>query len=185
MIRGIASDREKGLKWIYLTHKEKVCSYVLSNNGNVDEAKDIYQEALIAFYENVKSGRFKGDSTIGTYLYAIARFKWLNQLKRKGMVLEHQKHIEPVDSYAESPLVDIINKEKKDKVLSILGQLGESCKQLLVESIYHNTPMKDLVADGVYSSEQIARNKKYKCMKKLKALLTESPELVEILRSNA
>lgn len=158
---------------------------MLSNNGNVDEAKDIYQEALIAFYENVKSGRFKGDSTIGTYLYAIARFKWLNQLKRKGMVLEHQKHIEPVDSYAESPLVDIINKEKKDKVLSILGQLGESCKQLLVESIYHNTPMKDLVADGVYSSEQIARNKKYKCMKKLKALLTESPELVEILRSNA
>ena len=43
--------------------------------------------------------------------------------------------------------------------------------------------MKEIVEQGDYSSEQIARNKKYKCLKKLKELIAEKPQLIQILKS--
>jgi RNA polymerase sigma factor (sigma-70 family) len=160
-----------------------VCSYILKNSGTVDEAKDVYQETIIAFYENVRDKKFKGESAISTYLYAIAKFKWLNQLKKKGIMVAHHEKLKPEDSFYKSPLANIIDKEQKELVVEVLAQLGNSCKNLLIESIYHNKSMKKIVEEGNFSSEQIARNKKYKCLKRLKELLIEKPQLVKILRA--
>jgi RNA polymerase sigma factor (sigma-70 family) len=162
-----------------------VYSYVISNNGSKVEAKDIYQDAIIAFYENVRDGKFTGErSTISTYVYAIAKFKWLNQLKRKGVITEFHQKIELPNDFIESPLSELIHKEQKDLVLDVLAKLGATCKSLLVESIYHNKTMKEIVAETSFSNEQIARNKKYKCMKQLKKLIAENPHLIKILKFN-
>ena len=183
MILSSTPERDKALKIIYETNKDKVCSYILKNYGTVEEAKDVYQETIIAFYENVKDKKFKGESTISTYLYSIAKFKWLNQLKKKGVMAAHHEKLKPESEFYKSPLANIIDKEQKDLVVEILAQLGSNCKNLLIESIYHNKSMKEIVEEGNFSNEQIARNKKYKCMKRLKELLTEKPQLVKILRA--
>ncbi len=155
----------------------------MTNNGNEDEAKDIYQDSVIVFYENVRDGKFKGESAISTYLYAVAKFKWLNQLKRKGMKASHHEQISQNREFEQSPLLALIDQEQKDQIMGILKQLGLQCKRLLIDSIYHNKSMKEIVSESEFSSEQIARNKKYKCMQKLKALLLEKPELVKILKA--
>lgn len=173
------------MKTIYNDNKDTIYSYVISNKGSKVEAKDIYQETVIAFYENVRDGKFDGErSTISTYVYAIAKFKWLNQLKRKGVMNEFHQKIELPNDFVESPLSELIHKEQKDLVLNLLAQLGATCKSLLVDSIYHNKTMKEIVAETSFSNEQIARNKKYKCMKQLKKLIAENPHLIKILKFN-
>jgi RNA polymerase sigma factor (sigma-70 family) len=183
LIKGSKAEREKALGVIYKSNKEKVCSYILGNSGSQDEAKDIFQEAVIAFYENVRDGKFKEESAIGTYLYSIAKFKWLNQLK-KNQVRTHHHEKAIREEFTESPLATILEDEQKKGVLDVLGQLGVICQQLLIETIYHNTSMKELAESGGYSSEQVVRNKKYKCLQKLKELIHAKPALIAVLKGN-
>ncbi|PHS63304.1 MAG: hypothetical protein COB12_09780 [Flavobacterium sp.] len=183
MIKGNSHKREKALRIIYQINKEKVCSYIRSNSGREEEAKDVFQETIIAFYENVLNDKFKGDSTISTYLYSIARFKWLNQIKKNNIRMLHDTETVNTENFYKSPLATIIDDEKKAHIIEVFGSVGNQCKRLLIDSIYHNKSMKEIVEQGDYSSEQIARNKKYKCLKKLKELIAEKPQLIQILKS--
>jgi len=182
-MKGSKEQRDKALGFIYRYNKEKVCSFVLSNSGSEDEAKDVFQEAVIAFYENVRDGKFKGESAISTYLYSITRFKWLNQIKKNTIRKGHQEGVEQ-DQFTESPLATLIEGERKAGVLEVLEQLGASCKKLLIENIYHGASMKEIANNSSYSSEQIVRNKKYKCLQKLKELIRAIPALIKVLKGN-
>jgi len=183
LMRESKAERDKALGAIYRSNKEKICSYILGNNGSIDEAKDVFQEAMIAFYENVRDGKFKGESTISTYLYSIAKFKWLNQIKKNQVRTAHYDKYER-EEFSKGPLAKIIEGEKKKGVLELLAQLGETCKQLLIENLYHNASMKEIAESGNFSSEQVVRNKKYKCLQKLKELIIAKPALIQVLKGN-
>ena len=85
------------------------------------------------------------------------------------------------DRWKLGPMASLISGEEKKMVLEVLSLVGDQCKELLIATIYHEMTMKDVVAQGNYSNEQIARNKKYKCLKRLKELVAERPELTKNL----
>jgi len=182
-MRGSKTQRNEALEAIYRNNIEKACSYILANNGSTDEAKDVFQEAMVAFYENVRNGKFKGESTISTYLYSIAKFKWLNQIKKNQVRTAHYDRYEQ-EEFSDGPLATLIEDEKKKGILELLNQLGEACKRLLIENIYHNASMKEIAKSGNFSSEQVVRNKKYKCLQKLKEIISANPALIQVLKGN-
>ena len=184
MILSGNASRNKALETIYRENREKVFAYIVSNSGTQDQAKDILQESVIALYENVRDGRFKGESAIGTYLYSIARFKWLNEIKKMSTRTSHHMEMRSKEDFDPGPLATLLDAERQGEIHEILASLGERCKELLIQSIYHNASMKEIAAEGGYSSEQIVRNTKYKCLKKLKELIAEKPQLATILRNH-
>lgn len=184
LLKGGNPGRNQALELVYQQNRGRIFGYVLSNSGTTEEATDIFQETVIAFYENVKQDIFKGESAISTYLYSIARFKWLNQIKKNKVRDEHHNTLEPGEQKQDGQLTTLIKNEKRSQVLEVIALLGADCKTILVESIYHQTSMKDIAAAGNFSSEQVVRNKKYKCIKKLKELIKDRPALIKILRSD-
>ncbi len=182
MMQSNSQQRDKALRHIYTANRERICSFIMSNSGSADEAKDIFQETVIAFYENVRDQKFKGESAISTYLYSIARFKWLNQLKKNKTRDFHHQELE-TDEFDRSTLARMINEEEKAGILEVLTKLGDVCKKILIESLYHNASMKEITAQGNFSSEQVVRNKKYKCLQKLKQLIVERPKLINVLKA--
>lgn len=176
-------ERNGALEKIYHQNRDKIISMVLTNNGNHDQAKDIFQESMIAFYENVKKEFFKGESSISTYLYSIARFKWLNEIKKNNVREDHHIKASDFKDIEKSPLSIIVNDEKEAKIIDVLKLLGDNCKKLLIASIYHNQTMKEIVKELNYTNEQVARNKKYKCIKNLKELIAKRPQLLKILKA--
>lgn len=175
---GAAADEV--LRYIYLQNRIVVLDFVKKNNGSLEEAKDIFQEAMMVFYENVQQGKFKGESALASYIYSIARFIWLNRLKRKGIgqkIIETQK----ASDISESFLPGFLEKEKHKQVLGIFEKLGADCKKVLVLNIYQYFNMQEIAQEMNYDNEQIARNKKYKCLKKLKNMIAEKPGMVDFL----
>ncbi|MEO1260469.1 MAG: sigma-70 family RNA polymerase sigma factor [Bacteroidota bacterium] len=171
---------DAALRQVYVQHRMLILDFVKKNNGSAEEAKDVFQESVTAFYENVKQGRFKGDSAVSSYLYSIARFNWLNRLKRKGVgkkILETHKAAEVTESF----LPRFLEKEKERQVLGVFEKLGGDCKKVLVLHIYQFLSMQEIAATMNYDSDQVARNKKYKCLKKLKELIAQHPEMIEFL----
>ena len=141
---------------------------ILSKGGSKEDAKDIFQEALIIFYEKVTNSEFKLTSAIGTYLYSVSRFLWKDELlKRKGKTAVDVTFEFTSEEAAEFQLA--IEREVKFKQIeSVLTQLGDKCLRLLKMFYYEGLSMSVIASKVGLKSEKIAKNQKYKCLERAK-----------------
>ncbi|MGG2309976.1 RNA polymerase sigma factor, partial [Salmonella enterica] len=80
----LANNDSKAIETIYKENFNVVQAFILNNNGSYDEARDIFQEAMIALYEKAQSDSFVLTSKINTYVYSICRRLWLKRLQQLG-----------------------------------------------------------------------------------------------------
>ncbi len=164
------------VRHLYEQYFEALAHFIRNNSGGNEDAEDFFQEALVVFINVVRKDKFRGDSTIKTFLYAIIRNLWLNELKRRGKAdaRENAYHDQQEHTYT-PPLVS--ENETTQRIVTFFSQLGDNCKKILVMHYYQNYSMKDIAQAMRYESEQVARNAKYKCSKKLTTMLDSSPAL--------
>ena len=67
--------------------------------------------------------------------------------------------------------------------MRLVGELGETCRKILLLFYYENRSMKEILDATEYENEQVVRNKKYKCLKQLEQMITENPILKQTLKN--
>ncbi len=168
------------LQYLYKSYYKMAVSIIKSNSGNEYEAADIFQDALISFYESVQKEKFRGDSTIKTYLYSTVRNLWLTRLKKES------RNVDVKSDYNEIKL-SVAGKngfeEEQPEILlkEIIKKTGEQCKELLRLYYYENKSMKEITVLMNFSNENSTKTQKYKCMKKLIQYLDTHPDLKKSL----
>jgi RNA polymerase sigma factor (sigma-70 family) len=150
-----------------------VQSLILNNNGTSDDARDIFQEAMIVLYEKVKTGSFELNCLIKTYLYSVCRRLWLkrlSQLQRISPEVEMLEETVPVEE-------DLDHHEQKNLDFQVMEKsmmhLGEPCKSLLEAYYLQKKNMVEIAASFGYTNADNAKNQKYKCLMRLKKLFKE------------
>ncbi|MGZ3756044.1 MAG: sigma-70 family RNA polymerase sigma factor [Mucilaginibacter sp.] len=147
-----------------------VLQLVINNNGDEDDAKDIYQEAIIVLYNKVKGGDFELSSKLKTYIYSICRRLWLkrlSQLNRYGGDIRDFQEYLPVDDEVE------LHSDKDiqfDKMEAALQLLGEPCKTIMEDFYIYNRSMQEICDRFGYTNADNAKTQKYKCLQRLKKL---------------
>jgi len=58
LLKGLANNDSKAIDTIYKDNFNMVQALILNNNGSYDDARDIFQEAIITLYEKAKSESF-------------------------------------------------------------------------------------------------------------------------------
>ena len=170
LLKGLANDDSKAIETIYKDNFNMVQAFILNNNGSYDDARDIFQEAMIALYEKAKSESFVLTSKINTYVYSICRRLWLKRLQQLG------RYSNQIDGFEETiPIEDDIEiHEKRNAEFAImdraLNSLGEPCKSLLEGYYIKKLDMQTLAKDFGYTNADNAKNQKYKCLIRLKKL---------------
>lgn len=76
-------QQHKALVKLY-AHLPKVERMVRNHGGTRADAKDLFQDALIILLGKAKDEAFVLTCSIGTYLYAICRNRWQEELRRRG-----------------------------------------------------------------------------------------------------
>lgn len=186
IVEAIRSERnlDATIRHLYQAHFDAFANYIRSNSGKDEDAEDFFQEALVVFIKSIKKDKFRGDSSIKTFLYAILRNLWLNELKRRNKAsVRETTYYEQGEKEEEAAYGVTYEKETTQQILAFFEQLGENCKKILVMWYYQNMSMKDIALAMHYDSEQVARNTKYKCGKKLLAILDSNPTLKEAFRN--
>ena len=170
LLKGLARNDTKAVETIYKENFSLIQSLVINNNGSADDARDIFQEAMIVLYENAKNDSFVLTCKITTYLYSICRRLWLKrlqQMSRYGSKVEGMEEIVPVEE-------DLEIHERRDADFSIMeramGSLGEPCKSLLEAYYLQKKGMTEIAQDFGYTNADNAKNQKYKCLMRLKKL---------------
>lgn len=165
----IKTNDELVLKQLYVQNYKKVEQHILMNNGSIDQAKDTYQEAFIAVWRNVKSGKFeaRNESALQGYLYQVAKNKWTDYLRSAQF-----KKTGKLPAQWESSDSDAAPDEKDQQLRQVMGafkQLGAACQELLSHFYFEKKSVRE-IAQSLDIEEASARNKKYRCMQQLKAL---------------
>lgn len=170
VILGILNNSDSVLKRLYLAYFPMILQLVINNNGNEDDAKDIYQEAIIVLYNKVKRGDFELSSKLKTYLYSICRRLWLKRLKQMN---RYGGDIKDFEDYL--PVEDEVEKHQDrdmqlNKMADALKLLGEPCKTIMEDFYMHSKSMQDICERFGYTNADNAKTQKYKCLQRLKKL---------------
>jgi RNA polymerase sigma factor (sigma-70 family) len=179
-----AARLDAAITFLYRQHFEILCTHIEQNQGSRQDAEDIFQEALVAFINLVQKNKFRGEAGIKTFLFAINKNMWLNELKRRGRAVARETIFENEKQTADPGINNIITgREARLQMLAVMDKLGETCRKILLAFYYENLAMKEIVKTMDYENEQVLRNKKYKCLKNLEQLLTNNPLLAQTLKA--
>jgi RNA polymerase sigma factor (sigma-70 family) len=136
-----------------------------------DDLSDIYQDTIIAFYENILSGKLTElTSSLKTYVFSIGKYSIYNKLKKanKTITLDRQ-HLENLD--LEAIDFQFEHTEKSSLVKEAMLKLGERCRKILVLFYYHSYSIEALKHELEYKNENVVRSHKSRCLKNLKDLI--------------
>jgi RNA polymerase sigma factor (sigma-70 family) len=174
VVLGILNNSEDALNRLYTGYFPMVLQFILNNNGDEDDAKDVYQEAIIILYNKIKSGDFELSSKLKTYIYSVCRRIWLKKLSQQSKKTNNLSDFEDVVAVE----VDVEHHEEIDlqfqKMGSALEDLGEPCKTIIQDFYINNLSMQDICEKFGYTNTDNAKTQKYKCLQRLKKLFFQS-----------
>ena len=177
-IDGILNNNPKVLNEIYQKYSKPITNLITSNNGTIEDAKDVFQEGLIVLFRKVHEPDFQLTSGFLTYFYSICKYIWSNrQKKRRLKIVEIDKVPEPIDKFSIEK--DIIKKERCDFYIKKFNLLSEGCQQVLT-LFYEGSKMKKIAEKMGFASANYAAKRKHKCKEKLMKLITEDEYYNEI-----
>ncbi|MFK8005213.1 MAG: RNA polymerase sigma factor [Saprospiraceae bacterium] len=165
---------DQAFTFIYQNYFGMIEKFTLSNNGKVDDAEDIFQDALIIFFNQVKNKNLKLTCSLPTYLYSICRNLWLKKLRKNKRTTELTDVIKQYVTIGENHFDILIKEEESSIVAQMLDQIGKDCKKVLLFFYFEKNRMSEIAEKMNLANEQVAKNKKLNCMKKLKTLVKGS-----------
>jgi RNA polymerase sigma factor (sigma-70 family) len=162
LLNGLISRDERILGEYYVSYFQSVRRFVLSNKGNDEDARDLFQDVLMVLFQKARDEHFKLTCALGTYLYSVSKFLWLKELdKRKWISHRSVDHEDFIDMDSDIALIS----EKNERLVfyrKFFEKLSSGCRKVLtlfIEgfSIAEITMMMD------YKSEQHTKNRRYRC----------------------
>lgn len=168
-------DNNKAFIMLYKKYFEMVYAMIRLNNGYRREAEDVFQDTMVALYQNVRKGLFKGESRLSTYIYSIAKYRWLKQMKkfRREELFEDLSYFEAcyeTQVWQENgKLLKLMN--------SVLDQIDLRCRLLLKYFYFDKLSYAEISKELGFLNDETAKSKKFRCIQKIIKLLENNSEL--------
>lgn len=152
-------------------------SHVQKNSGTEQDAKDLFQEALIVLYRKVYDPAFHLSSTVETFIFAVGKKKWLYELRKRKKNVSIMEAIDESNNYDINEILH--EKEKIELYLKHFKNLTEGCGNILTLA-FKGMKMKNIANELNFGSEGYARKRKHECQEKLINLIKEDPLFGEL-----
>jgi len=177
ILAGIRNCDEKVVAAVYSECFMSIRHLVTYNHGTPDEAKDLFQDALVIVCERLQAENLELSCSFNTFLYAIARNLWFRRLAERGKTIYLDQEV-PDDSLSpeKNPVVAITTREEK----MVLYQrhydtLTESCKKI-IRLMLKRASTEDIMKAMGFSSVAYTRKRKYQCKHSLIKRIKSDPD---------
>jgi len=159
------SQREAFFTSLYEKAFYAFASFVARRGGSIEETQDIFQDALVIYYEKSVSGLKVPVVDEKAYVIGIAKNLWLQHCRTVSRYLS-------IGAFE----IEIQNEEVllSQKLLRYLGTAGRKCMELLKASYYDHLPVAEIATRFGYSSNRSATVAKYKCLEKVRETVKQN-----------
>jgi DNA-directed RNA polymerase specialized sigma24 family protein len=161
----LSAKREELFTTLYKKAFPATAKYISKMGGSFDEAKDVFQDALVIYYEKTVAAKLNPDTNDTAYLVGIAKHLWIKRYK------EGSKHV-ALDG------IDITVNESEEnpsntRLMHFLQTAGKKCMELLKSFYYDQLPLADAATLFGFSGVRSATVQKYKCLEKVRETIKE------------
>jgi len=160
----LLSNREKAFEQLYEQAFPVVARFINSKGGDFSDAKDIFQDALIIFYEKIVGENVTFKVSASAYVLGIAKHLWHRKFRKQHAHLslnEMEKEIViPEDMYGQA--------DRSKQLFKYLEMAGKKCMDMLQGFYYQHMSMQEIAHTFGYSSVRSATVQKYKCLEKVR-----------------
>ncbi len=176
LVNGIKRRDNAVLHYVYKTFYPIIREFVVRNYGKADDAKDVFQEALVVIFRKTQEEEFNLHSSFTNYLYTVSRFIWLKMLKRKKLLHEKLTEImRPLEMESED-VMDIEASLERKVYQYYFSRLGKDCREILT-LFYNEMSFRQIAEKLGKSSEEYVRKRKHECKEHLIKMIKSDPEV--------
>ena len=136
-IDALRRNDERDIRDIYRQHSTQALRWVVARGGTPDDARDIFQEALMAVFEKAQQPDFVLTCPLGALLHVIYSRKWIDRLRQKGRESEvrneeeRRYNLEVADDVLTTAEDALAEQSRQERLAKAFGQLSDLCRQLL------------------------------------------------------
>lgn len=178
IIQRIAEDDINALDVVYNQTKPGFIGFFATHfNLDADSSTDLYQEAIAAFYNNVKTGRLTPESLkearISTYITQVGKYIHLSHLRKRQVPLTFDT--DSVMTLGDT-LEDEVDKETEDKLFIVrktVETMPDPCGRLLDLQFFQEKKQEEIARIMGYENTDSVKTQVYKCKKKLRDKIVE------------
>jgi len=158
------TQRQELFMSLYKSAFPAVAKYISRMGGSFDEARDVFQDALVVYYEKtaVHSSAFNNDTA---YLVGVAKNLWLKRYRQSAQNLPLTDMDIVYDEQQENP--------SNNRIMRFLSTAGQKCMELLKSFYYDELPLNEIAQEFGYSGVRSATVQKYKCLEKVRETIKE------------
>ena len=178
IIQRIAEGDINALDVVYNQTKPGFIGFFATHfNLDADSSTDLYQEAIAAFYNNVKTGRLTPESLkearISTYITQVGKYIHLSHLRKRQVPLTF--YTDSVMTLGDT-LEDEVDKETEDKLFIVrktVETMPDPCGRLLDLQFFQEKKQEEIARIMGYENTDSVKTQVYKCKKKLRDKIVE------------
>ena len=159
IIDQILRKDEKALDFLYTKNYRMMTKLIIKNSGTEEEAKDVFQEALIIFWQKIIKKELILTSKISTYIYGICWNLWRKELDRKKRLSNEEVEGSTTPNHDSQEQIRVIR--------DVVNSMGETCRKVLSYYYFDGLSMKEVAEQLGFANSDTAKTKKYKCKKEL------------------
>jgi len=149
-------------------HRRNVYHVCYRFVGNHEDASDLAQDVFLRAFRALR--RFKGQSSVGTWLYRIAVNVSLNRVSVKTPQSEPIDARQHVDTRSDAPGEQMLRDERAARVRAALAKLPRKQRAAVILRMYHEMSHQE-IADTVGSTVGAVKANVFHGLKNLKKLL--------------
>jgi len=191
---GIKNRKGDILEYLYKEYFPQIQRIVLKHEGNEQDARDLFQEALVIIFTRLREGDLVIKNSFHNYFIVLCRFIWFRQKGIKNNFeapAETDEPFEKINSSVHAVEEHPGDKEYKEYLASKnekifqrhYRKLPGDCKRVL-KMYFRKKSFREIAARMKYNNEEYARRKKYLSMQMLMRMINEDPEYIEMNRKN-
>jgi RNA polymerase sigma factor (sigma-70 family) len=178
-----AGSNDRVLAYLYDKPLQKIRRYILNNNGTREDANDIFQDAVVILFNQVKKNKYNEAFEVDGFLYSVARNLWIDKMRKEKRIVVNDFIEGASHSDFNDHLKDLIVKEKSTALRKVFERLDEKCRKILLYVIYEKLNMKEISERMGYSNENVAKSNHYRCKQYLSKMVKEDKELLNLLKN--
>jgi RNA polymerase sigma factor (sigma-70 family) len=153
-------------KEIYERFSRQTQLWVCNNSGSVADARDVFQEGVLAVYEKSLDPSFVLTCPLGALLHVICSRKWIDRLRKENRVkaVINSDDMRSMYDGTEADALSLAEAaqeadERQRNLASSFAQLSELCQRILRMLGEGKTPKEVVVALEMNSPETLYRRK--------------------------
>jgi RNA polymerase sigma-70 factor, ECF subfamily len=171
LIQAFRAGRREAFDVIVARHRRQVYQLCYRFVNNHEDASDLAQDVFVRAFKGLAN--FKGDASLGTWLYRVAVNVGLNRVAGNKPANAPLDAAADLDARASSPLEEVLRGERAEAVRRAVGQLPPKQRATLILRIYQECSHEE-IATALGSTVGAAKANLFHALGNLRRMLKQT-----------